>query len=83
MKPRFCYYVSPAQEPPFVPSIVRENEPGHAPLIGRDDLAQPWVWGDTLAEAEAVCAEANRKLGLSQDDVDAIIASSMKARNHG
>ena len=84
-KKRRCYYISPTQDPEvyggYVPSLVTEDEAGHAPLIGNGDpLSQPWVWGKTLDEAEAFAAEKNTRKGLSEDDVDNIIASSMRAQ---
>ena len=78
---RFCYYVEPTQDPKvhggFVPSTVFENESGHFPMVGQGELAVPWVWGGTLADAEGVCEKTNRDLGLSPRDVDKIISRSM------
>lgn len=82
MKKRFCYYISPSQNPEthggYVPSLVNENEAGYSPMLGNGAGARPWVWGKTLPEAEAVCAKANADLGLSDRDVTVIIASSMR-----
>jgi len=87
-KKRRCYYILPAQDPEvyggYVPSLVTENEAGHAPLIGDGDpLSQPWVWGKTLDEAEAFAAEKNTRKGLSEEDVRNIIASSLRAQYAG
>ena len=78
---RFCYYVNPIQDPTnhggFVPSAVYENESGHFPMLGQGEFAQPWVWGETLADAEGVADKTNRDLGLSPKDVAQIISRSM------
>ena len=79
---RFCYYVNPVQDPKtyggFVPSAVWENESGHNPMVGRGDHAAPWIWGETLADAEAVADKINHEdLGLSPRDVAKIISRSM------
>lgn len=78
--PRTCFYIPPdafVEGKGFIPSIVTENEPGHAPLVGSGDLAQPWYWGLTYEEANAFAAGENERRGLTADDVTEIIASSM------
>lgn len=82
MPKRNCFYIPPdanADGRGFIPSIVTENEPGHAPLVGNGELATPWFWGATYEDATAVAAAENAKLGLSPDDVAAIVLSSMAA----
>ena len=84
-KKRRCYYILPTQDPEvyggYVPSLVTEDEAGHAPLIGNGDpLSQPWVWGTPLDEAEERANTRNFQKGLSEEDVDNIIASSMRAQ---
>ena len=78
----FCYYINPAQDPDehggYVPSMVRRGESGHFPMLGRGAYATPWIWGKTLAEAENVCEQQNIKLGLNPNQVNEIIASSMR-----
>lgn len=81
--PRKCFYISHdahVQGKGFIPSIVTEGEPGHAPLVGSGDLAEPWFWGETYEEAKAIALEENGKLGLTRDDITEIIASSMRAQ---
>lgn len=83
MDRRYCYYVcSTGQEDPrgIIPSVVYEGEPGHYPLVGRGTAATPWFWGKTLDEARKVCREQNERLGLSPEDVNKIVASSMFPR---
>ncbi len=84
--PRYCYYIPATQDPTphggYVPSLVTENDPGHSPMLGRGTGSAPWVWGQTLAEAEATCAAYNREqLKLTEAEVDQIVASSMRASN--
>ena len=78
---RLCYYIDPFQDPKthggYVPSAVYEQESGHYPLLGSGDFAIPWIWGETLVEAESICEKYNRELGLSPRDVARIISRSM------
>jgi hypothetical protein len=80
-EPRWCYYVPSEQRNShgFIPSVVREGEGGHSPMIGNGAFAVPWYWGQTHEEAERVCAQANAELGLSEEDVIDIVSSSMAA----
>lgn len=82
VRPRWCYAVIPGQRHPergYIPSIVTEGESGHAPLVGRDDDSEPWYWGTTWEQAQATAASCNADLGLSPEDVDEIMASSIRA----
>lgn len=79
---RFCYYVVETQDASehggFVPSLVIEGEEGHSPMVGDSSKLQaPWVWGDTLAQAQEIAGVFNKRLGLTIQDVDRIVASSM------
>lgn len=78
-EPRKCFYI-PAdayvEGKGFVPSVVTEGEPGHAPLTGNGAFAEPWYWGDYEA-AKAHAALENARLGLTAEDVAKIVASSM------
>jgi hypothetical protein len=84
--PRKCFYI-PADAhvdgKGFVPSMVTENEPGHAPLVGNGEFAEPWYWGLTLDKANAIAARENERLGLTADDVTEIIVSSMRTSTIG
>lgn len=80
----WCVYVDAGQYPDdhggFVPSVVVKDEAGHYPMLGKDG-ASPWVWGPDYKSANKVAEEYNRdRLGLTQDQVDEIIISSMTAR---
>lgn len=78
---RWVYWVNESQDPAehggYVPSIVKEDEPGHSPLTGRGEHSAPWVWGKTWEAAQKVASELNRKRGISEDEEFRIIASSM------
>ena len=81
---RFCYYVDPTQArrpEGFIPSAVFEDDPGHYPMLGNGPGSAPWYWGETIEEAKEACREENDRLGLSEQDVADIIASSMRAQN--
>lgn len=83
-KPRTCFYIPPdayVDGKGFIPSVVTENQPGHAPLAGNGAFAQPYYWGATYDEAKAHAEAENAKLGLTPDDVSDIVLSSMRASN--
>ena len=84
-RPRHCFAVFPDQrdEGGFIPSVVYEGEGGHYPLRGRGAFAIPWHWGQEYEKALAVCADANRDLGLTEDDVEEIVTSSIAAQLRG
>ncbi len=83
----WCFYINPTQDPAehggYVPSVVEHGKPGHWPMMGRDELAQPWVWGATLKEAEVACEEMNAEHGMSKLDAIKIVLSSMGAGMSG
>jgi hypothetical protein len=80
-KPRQCFYIPVEQfdENGYIPSLVTEGQPGHAPLTGNGPGASPWYWGKTYAEAQRVCAGQNAKRGISPKDAAEIVFSSMAA----
>lgn len=81
---RVCYFIpadgdqygKPGQ---FVPSLVTEGVAGHSPLLGRGEGSTPWFWGD-YTMAQSIARQQNAKMGLTEDDVTEIVASSMRAR---
>jgi len=80
---RWVFYVRESQTPDpergYIPSIVVENEPGHWPLAGGPkELKTPWYWGD-LKTAREIAARENLKMGYNQEQVQAIVDSSMLA----
>jgi hypothetical protein len=77
--PRQCFYIPEGQrdEAGYIPSLVTEGEPGHAPLTGNGACAQPWHWGTTYQEARAICDRENARLGLTPAEATDIVLSSM------
>ncbi len=61
----------------YRPSIVIEGEPGHYPNGGGD--VEPWYWGHDIETARGCCDKKNAAMGLAREDVDRIIASSMRS----
>lgn len=78
---RWCFYIPQGQcnENGYIPSVVTEDEPGHAPLVGRGSMSQPWYWGHEYEQACKIARECNLERGLSDDDVDEIVISSVAA----
>ena len=85
MVARSCYYISPTQDPAvhggFVPSIIYENEDGHFPLVGNGEGSAPYIWGNTLEEAEEVAKSANARRGVSEEEANEILLLSFRAAN--
>ena len=79
---RECYVILPDQydDGGFIPSLVTEGEPGHAPLTGDPGKHQtPWRWGKTYEEARQACVKINQDtFGLSETECLDIVLSSMK-----
>jgi len=81
---RVCFAILETQQDDhgYIPSLVTENEAGHAPMTGRGDDAVPWYWGKTRERAQQVCDRVNLdRYGISPKTACRIIASSMHAGN--
>jgi hypothetical protein len=79
---RFCYTIldsSRAEDGQYIPVAVYEGKPGYYPMTGSDELAAPWKWGNDYNKALKTAKEMNERMGLSEEEVDNIIASSMRA----
>lgn len=76
---RRCYYVDETMKSPngYIPAIVVEGESGFTPCVGSGEQSQPWYWGHNFVDARRLAAEANKKLGLTPQDVTAILTSSI------
>tara|TARA_E500000331_G_C16601491_1_gene431907 strand:+ start:132 stop:395 length:264 start_codon:yes stop_codon:yes gene_type:complete len=61
----------------YIPSVVYENESGHYPLVGNGPFALPWVWGDDYEKATKIAAKHNASMGISEEEADKILTSSM------
>jgi len=72
---QFCYWIPNQQDEAtgFVPAIVVAGEPGY--------YMTDYNWGHDKAIAEQACESCNRNLGLDQETVWRIVASSMAASN--
>jgi len=82
---RWCYAIIATQDPSrtggYVPSLVIENHAGHYPLRGRGDGAAPWIFGQTLAEAQATCRTVNReKFGYDEETTFRIECSTFRKK---
>ncbi len=80
-EPRTAFFIPIDQcdENGYIPSLVTENEAGHAPMTGNGEHASPWYWGKTYEQARAVAAQENERKGLTPADVAQIVSSSMRA----
>ena len=79
---RFCYYIMEGQttiDGGYIPSMIVENEAGHTPLTGPEAVGSSWVWAHNFEDAKQYASVMNTQLGLTQDDVMDIVASSMRA----
>jgi hypothetical protein len=52
-------------------------------VVGNGERARSWYWGETWEQATETCKRENERLGLTPNDVVAIIASSMRVSNLG
>ena len=79
---RVCFAILETQQDDhgYIPSLVTENEAGHAPMTGRGDNAVPWYWGKTRERAQQVCDRVNKqRYNISPKTAQRIITSSMRA----
>lgn len=75
---RFAYFVMETQKTDagsFIPCIAVEGVPGYCQT--------DWRWGVDFEIAKKAALQLNTDLHLSDDDVNHIIASSMKAQGKG
>lgn len=88
MSKKRCYYI-PAdgyvEGEGYRVSVVIEGEPGHRPTgshpyTGHPRETRPYFWGHDYETACEIAREQNKLLGLTEDDVTQIIASSMGAQ---
>lgn len=80
----WCYYIPLAafvRGTGYIPSVVQRGVKGHSPLSGNGKLSEPWYWGMTYDEAQALCVEQNRKIGITAKMADDIVTSSMAAKH--
>lgn len=75
---RWCYFI-PLQESGggFIPAYVEEGVEGYRMMSGNGPFAAPWIWGTDERSANEVCDAVNAKRGITKDDQQKIILSSM------
>ncbi len=82
-RPTRCYWILETQFHPehgYIPSVVTQDEPGHAPCIGNGEFSQPLYFGKTLDAARSLCDAINEEtFGLLPDQTQAIFESSIVA----
>ena len=76
----YMYFIEPSlydEKRGYRVSIVIEGHFGYCPTGGGD--VEPYYWGHDLKEAEELAKKRNKEmLGLSEDDMNRIMISSMK-----
>ena len=76
----WCYYIPAEQDPKkyggYVPAMVIADQTGYRPMTGDADQA-PWIWGDTLEEAQNTVEIQNSRIGVNTVEAQRIVASSM------
>jgi hypothetical protein len=80
MEKRFVYFVLETQKDEngeFLVLCAVEGESGYR-IMGGDPGQAPWHWGKDFEAAEAIAEMKNASLGLSKEDADAIVASTMR-----
>ncbi len=83
---RMCYYVPATayvEGKGFRASVVVEGQPGHHPTgVWPYDVKHPlpYFWGHDYDKACEIATEMNKRMGLSKEDENHIIASSMGAQ---
>lgn len=77
----WCYAIEETSQDAegYIPVVVFEHESGFYPLSGNGPCAQPWHWGRTREEADAVCAKANADMGISPEEAARIRETSVLA----
>lgn len=86
---RICYYIpidGYVEGRGFRVSIVKEGESGHYPTgEWPNDGAKvmPYFWGHDYEKACDIARRQNKALGLTEEDVMAIVGSSMGAQIRG
>jgi hypothetical protein len=71
---RLCYFVliTEKTDKGFVPLIAKEDESGYY----RTD----WIWDCSFEEAQQLCNEKNKRLGLTEIEAMKIQLSSMRSK---
>lgn len=73
MDKKFCYLILESitnDDGEFIPVIIKEGEKGYYPT--------DWTWGKDYALAKGCARSINKELGLTEDEVNELIAYSMR-----
>jgi len=66
----------------FVMDTIRNSTGEIIPCIAVEGVAgyyqTDWTWGKSLSQAEKIAVQMNERLGVSVQDADAIVLSTMK-----
>jgi len=65
------------------PTIIPAQPGSKVVFVGNGSCATPWVWGLTLKEAEAQARKRNLRIGISPEEANLIVLSSMMAGEVG
>jgi hypothetical protein len=79
--PRQCFFIPIEQfdDNGYIPSLVTEGQPGHAPMTGNGTHASPWYWGKTYEAACEMADKQNEAMGIDKKTAAEILVSSMAA----
>jgi hypothetical protein len=67
----------PKEHGGYVPSMVVADRTGHNPLTGQGEGSAPYIWGDTLEEAQNQVEIQNSRIGVNTVEAQRIVDSSM------
>ncbi len=73
MHRRRAYFINPAvktERGAFIPCIAVEDEPGY--------YETKWEWDTTLKKAQELAQRINDRLGITAEDAERIVLSTMK-----
>ena len=77
----WCYYMPATQDPTehggYVPAIVVADQSGCRPLTGQGEGSAPYIWGDTLEDAQNQVEIQNSRIGVNTLEATRIVSSSM------
>lgn len=79
---RQCMWINQADTPTergYIPCVVTEGVAGFRRMSGLRSDEEPWWWGPTLERAQQTAASWNKSHGLSEEETNKIILSSMAA----
>jgi hypothetical protein len=80
-KQHWCYYMPVDQDPKehggYVPAIVIADQSGYRPLTGQGEGSAPYIWGDSIEDAQNQVEIQNSRIGVNTLEATRIVSSSM------